>query len=97
MEYFVITVATRDGRNVPLYVASQIRPREFLMGWSIRLGEILLARLGLYKDGYRHSRAVYLNLVKIFRAAGVALPDAETAMPLSPPESLPATGRTELP
>jgi len=96
LEYFVIYVATTDGRREPLFIASQYRPRQFLMGWYIRLQEDLLERLGLFKNGYRHSRSVYLNLVKIFRAVGVTLPDAETSLSRDPPRELPETEQTLL-
>jgi hypothetical protein len=89
LEYYAIYIRTTDGRYLPLYIASQLRPREFLMGWYIRFQEEILERLGLFKNGYRHSRSVYLNLVKIFRAAGVPLPDADTALPYNPPTDLP--------
>ena len=96
LEYFAIYIKTTDGRHQPLYIASQLRPREFLMGWYIRFQEVILERLGLFKNGYRHSRSVYLNLVKIFRAAGVPLPDADTALPYDPPRNLPKTEQTFL-
>ena len=96
LEYYAIYIMTTDGRHQPLYIASQLRPREFLMGWYIRFQEVILERLGLFKNGYRHSRSVYLNLVKIFRAAGVPLPDAESALPQEPPRNLPKTEQTLL-
>ena len=96
LEYYAIYIMTTDGRRQPLYIASQLRPREFLMNWYIRFQEAILERLGLFKNGYRHSRSVYLNLVKIFRAAGVPLPDAETALPYEPPQNLPKTKQTLL-
>ncbi len=96
LEYYAIYIMTADGRRQPLYIASQLRPREFLMNWYIRFQEMILERLGLFKNGYRHSRSVYLNLVKTFRAAGVPLPDAETALPYQPPQNLPNTDQTLL-
>ncbi len=96
LEYYAIYIMTTDGRHQPLYIASQLRPREFLMGWYIRLQEVILERMGLFKNGYRHSRSVYLNLAKVFRAAGVPLKDALTALPNDPSRDLPTTEQTLL-
>ena len=96
LEYYAIYIMTTDGRHQPLYIASQLRPREFLMGWYIRFQEVILERVGLFKNGYRHSRSVYLNLVKIFRAAGVPLSDTDTALPYDPPRKLPKNRQTLL-
>ncbi len=94
LEYYAIYIRTSDGRQQPLYIASQLRPSEFLMNWYIRFQEVILERLGLFRNGYRHSRSVYLNLVKIFRAAGIPLPDADTALFREPPRNLPRTEQT---
>jgi len=96
LEYYAIYIMTADGRRQPLYIASQLRPREFLMGWYIEFQEVILERLGLFRSGYRRSRFVYFNLVKVFRAAGVALPDADTALPHDPPRDLPKNEQTLL-
>ena len=60
LEYYAIYIMTTDGRRQPLYIASQLRPREFLMNWYIRFQEAILERLGLFKNGYWDNPAYLL-------------------------------------
>lgn len=71
VDYFVITVHCKNGSRLPVYIASQYKQRDFLSGWYIRLQEVLLERLGLFKKGYNHSMAAYMQLREVFAASGI--------------------------
>lgn len=71
IDYYVILVHPRNALPVPVYAACQYQQRDFLSGWYIKLQQVLLGRLGLFKDGYVHSTSVYMQLREAFAASGI--------------------------
>lgn len=78
IETYWIFAVLKDGTRFPVFVVSQYVQREFLMGWYIELQELLLGKIGLFKNSYKYSRAVYKGLWKVFDAHGAKLADAGT-------------------
>ena len=70
-EYYIIHVKSTEGIDLPVYIASQYRPKEFLQGWYFELMEYWLAKLGLFRHGFKRSRAVHQVLWRVFRNFGV--------------------------
>jgi len=67
VEWFSISAVTTEGKRIPLYLSGQYYPREFLLGWYIRLQAALLSRMGLLTDVEEESRAVVKVLQAGFR------------------------------
>ena len=70
-EHYIIHIKSNEGINLPVYIASQYRPKEFMQGWYFELTEFALAKLGLFRYGFKRSRAVHQVLWRVFQKFGV--------------------------
>lgn len=57
--WYSIAVVTRDGRHIPLYLASRWQQREFLMRWYFNWRDATLIKLGWLKDLAAESEQAY--------------------------------------
>ena len=69
--WYSIAVRTREGEQIPVYIAGQYKQREFLMTWYINLQQRVLEALGLFVDVHDFSRAVVDSVSDAFEASGV--------------------------
>lgn len=71
IDNYVILVHRKNALSFPVFTATQYKKRDFWMGWYITLQEDLLERMGLFRNGYTHSMAAYMELRKAFAASGI--------------------------
>ena len=66
-----ISLEMVDGSELPVFIAGQYQPREFLLGWYIDAQEQLLASLGMFRDAREHTVGVLDALQGGFGQAGL--------------------------
>lgn len=68
--WYTVQISTKQGDSIPLFTAGQYEPREFFLGWYIRLQEAILEKLGLFHDVHDYAQLVLDEIKDGFRESG---------------------------
>ena len=74
IHWYTITIKTNDGQKIPVFVAGQWEPREFLFGWYIQLQENILSRFGLFREIDEHCSEVFEQIHYQLKKSGIEIP-----------------------
>jgi hypothetical protein len=73
IHWYTVKLRLKDNSELPLFVAGEYEPREFLLGWALNLEARILSAMGLLKDVPSYARNILNSLLKELGKSGIGL------------------------